>query len=218
MKVEIFSDVVCPWCYLGKTRFEKAVEELRSEGIDLDIELEWRSFELDPSAQGSYGMTLSELLSKKYGVSIDEAKRMNGRLASLGGEVGIDFDFDRARPGSTFDAHRLIKAASAHGAGTEMTNALMDAYFSHGAEIADHATLVEVANELNVEGLDPEAVLDTEQYALDVRSDQQLAQELEVTGVPFMVFEGAYGLPGAQDVEVYKKVILNLLSKTAGVS
>jgi predicted DsbA family dithiol-disulfide isomerase len=198
MHVEIWSDVICPWCYVGKRRFEQALA--RFEGRD-DVEVEWKSFELDPSSPAE-PQPLTERLAAKFGVSHDEALAMNERMTETAAGVGLQFHLDVAQSGNTFDAHRLIKLAATHGLQDVVKERLMAGYFGEGRAISDRTTLVELAASA---GLDPDearVMLESERFAAEVRTDEQLARGFGISGVPFFVLDRRVGVSGAQSPEV----------------
>ena len=208
MKVEIFSDVVCPWCAVGKRRFESALE--RFEHAD-EIEVVWRAFELDPNAPARREGDRVERLAKKYGMTRQQAAEANDRLTATAAAEGLDFHFERAQAGNTFDAHRLLHYARSASPGMQdaLKERLLVAYFSEGAAIGEPDTLVRLATEV---GLDPSECADVlagDRYGDEVRADEREALELGITGVPFFVVDGKFGIPGAQDADT----ILDLLER-----
>jgi predicted DsbA family dithiol-disulfide isomerase len=199
MKVEIWSDIACPWCYVGKRRFESALRQFEHAA---EVEVVWRSFELDPNAPPSHAESQDELLAKKYGMPVEKARAMNERMAGEAAKEGLDFHFDRVRVGNTFDAHRLVHLAAASGQADAMKERLMRAYLTEGQAIADPVTLVRLGTEV---GLDPERVREVvagEAYASDVRADEQRARTFGISGVPFFAIDERYGVSGAQTPEV----------------
>jgi predicted DsbA family dithiol-disulfide isomerase len=217
MKVEIFSDVVCPWCAVGKRRFEAALG--RFEHAD-EIDVVWRAYELDPLAPARREGDYADRLARKYGMSREQAVAANERLTATAAADGLEFHFERAQPGNTFDAHRLLHHArtvdEAHearmrGDGPTLQDVLQErlfrAYFTEGAAIGDPQTLVALAGEV---GLDPQEcteILAGDRYAEEVRADEREALELGVTGVPFFVVDGRFGIPGAQDADTILGVL-----------
>jgi predicted DsbA family dithiol-disulfide isomerase len=200
--VEIWSDVVCPWCYIGKRRFESALA--RFEHAD-EVEIVWRSFELDPSApRDGSTVDLVEYLAAKYGTDAAGATKMLERVTDQAEGEGLEYHLDRAKRGSSFDAHRLIHAAAAQGKQAEMKERLLRAYFTEAVAIADTTELRRLAAEV---GVDPSALDDDEAYADDVRADIRVARELEVSGVPFFAVDRRYGIAGAQDAESMLQVL-----------
>lgn len=204
MNVEIWSDVVCPWCYIGKRRFEAALEQFPHRD---EVTVTYRSFELDPrKAQNSDG-TLNEHLARKLGVSIQQAARMNARVAGLAAEVGLDYHLDIARPSNTFDAHRLIHLGAAHGVQGAVKERLMRAYFTEGAPVGETDTLVKLAAEVGLDTDEARATLESDAYAEDVRDDEHRAAEFGITGVPFYVLDEQYGVSGAQPTEFFLEAL-----------
>jgi predicted DsbA family dithiol-disulfide isomerase len=204
MKIEIWSDVVCPWCYIGKRNLEVALTGF--EHAD-QVEIEWRSYELDPSTPRRVELSMDEVLSRKYGMSQEEAVAANQRMTELAATVGLDYHLDRVQIGNTFDAHRLIHLASHEGRGGAMKERLLQAYFTEGRAVSDRATLAELAADV---GLDPDrvaAVLDGDEFGEEVRADETRAMELGSTGVPFFVFDERLGVPGAQPPDVLLRLL-----------
>jgi predicted DsbA family dithiol-disulfide isomerase len=198
MQVEIWSDVVCPWCYIGKRRFEAALAEFDHRD---EVEVRWRSFELDPSAPATVDVDLIERLATKYGVSREQAEAMNDRVTRLADEVGLSYRLDIAKPGNTFDAHRVLHLAADRGVQGDLKERLLSAYQSNGEPIADHATLVRAAVAAGLDEAEVRAVLDGDKYADAVRADEREGRELGITGVPFFVLDRRYGVSGAQASE-----------------
>ena len=214
MQVEIWSDVVCPWCYIGKRRFEVALA--RFEHGD-DIEVVWRSFELDPHAPRRRDGAYADRLAAKYRMSVPEAQATIDRIVETGRQNGVVMDFDRATPGNTFDAHRLLHLALQRGgpaAQGALKERLFTAAFSEGAAIGETDVLAHLAAEA---GLDPDAVsavLTGDAFAADVRADEQRAAALGINAVPFFVVAGAYGLAGAQPPDVMLQVLQEAWAET----
>ena len=204
MRVEIWSDIVCPWCYIGKRRFETALSEFAHAD---DVEVVWRAFELDPSAPRRREGTLTDHVARKYGMSAEQARASQERLIDLAGAEGVTFRFDIAQPGNTFDAHRLVHCASEHGLQDAMKERLLAAYLTEGAPIGDPEMLVALAAEV---GLDPDearAVVSGDRYTDEVRGEERDAVSLGITGVPFFVIDRKYGVSGAQDSSVLVDVL-----------
>ena len=204
MKVEIWSDVVCPWCYIGKRRFEKALDQFDHRG---DIEVEFRSFELNPSAPTDQQGSLEEALARKYGLSLEQARAMNARVVEAAAGEGLEYRFDIAKRSNTFDAHRMIHLAAAEGMQSAMKERLMAAYFMEGRAIGDRDTLVELAAEVGIDAERARATLDSEEFADEVRADEREAGELGITGVPFFVINRRYAVSGAQPPELLLKAL-----------
>lgn len=204
MKVEIWSDYVCPFCYIGKRKFEAALE--RFEG-KRNVETIYRSFELDPNARRNAGHDVHDMLASKYGMSREQAMAMNADVGRQAQEVGLNYRFDTMIPTNTFDAHRLSHFAAANGKAHEMTERLLEAYFTDSRHIGDHETLAELADEV---GLDKQAAAETlagGDYAEEVRFDEQEAARFGVRGVPFFVINRKYAVSGAQPSEVFLQTL-----------
>ena len=208
MKIEIWSDVVCPWCYIGKRRMESALE-----GLDEEVEITWRSFELDPTTPKVLETSVAEILAKKYRMSPERVAEMTETVRKAGEEEGITFAFDVARSGNTFDAHRLIHRAQEHGLGDAMKERLLLAYFSEGKLVSDHDTLVALGEEVGLEADDARAALTDDATAKAVRADEQAARTMGISGVPFFVLDGKYGVSGAQSKEVFEQVIAQVVAE-----
>ena len=201
MKVEIWSDVVCPWCYVGKRRFEKALAAFPHRE---SVELVWRSFELDSTTPPSpaEGGVYAERLARKYGRTLEQAQEMLDSMTATAATEGLDFRFDLARPGNTFDAHRLLHLALAHGVQDELKERLDRGTFTEGLAVSDHASLRELAVEVGLPAAEVDDVLSSDRFADDVRRDQAQARAYGITGVPFFVIDEAIGVSGAQPAEL----------------
>jgi predicted DsbA family dithiol-disulfide isomerase len=195
MVVEIWSDVVCPWCYIGKRRFEAAVAQ-----FDGDVEVVWRSFELDPGAPATREHSAAEHLASKYGMSVEQAEASHAQMTELAAQEGLEYHFEKARGGNSFDAHRLIHLAAAQGKQGEAQERVMRAYFTEGVAIGDREQLIALGDELGLE--DVRAALESDEYADAVRADEVLAQRIGIQGVPFFVLDRRYGVSGAQPAEM----------------
>ncbi len=211
MKVEIWSDVVCPWCYIGKRRFEAALAQFEHAR---DVEVIWRSFELDPGAPRVQTEPQAERLAKKYGVSLEQVKAMNARLIGEAGKEGLDFHLEEAIGGNTFDAHRLIHFAAESGRADVMEERLMKAYFTEGVAIGERAELVRLAIEVGLDEDRVKAMLSAEELADAVRADEARARAFGISGVPFFAIDERYGISGAQPAES----ILEALNRAYGES
>jgi predicted DsbA family dithiol-disulfide isomerase len=199
LRVEIWSDIACPWCWVGKRHLEAAAERFEGE-----LEIVWRAFELDPSAPTvcDPSVTNVERLARKYGVPRQQARQMIDRMTAIGAELGLDFRFDRSQYANTFDAHRLLEHAAEHGRQDALKERLFRAYMTEGRSIANHETLVELATEVGLDSDQVRLVLSTDAYTDVVRDEQRLAQQLGVRGVPFFVIDGRYAIGGAQPPDV----------------
>src|SRR3984885_7461905 len=199
MDIEIWSDVVCPWCYIGKRRFERALAAFDHRG---EVSVTWRSFQLDPNAPATSEGDPVERIATKYGMSRAAAEAAQARVTANAATAGLDFHLDRARPGNTFDAHRLIHYANSAGKQDALKERLMAAYFVEGAAIGERDVLARLAVEVGLDAAAVLEVLDSDAFADDVRRDELEARELGITGVPFFVLDRAYGVSGAQPSEL----------------
>jgi predicted DsbA family dithiol-disulfide isomerase len=191
MLVEIWSDIACPWCYVGKRRFEQALAAFEHRD---DVEVRWRSFELDPAAPGERTVRIAE----KYGTTVEQAREMEQRMVETAAAEGLDFRFAVARSGTTFDAHRLVHLAQEHGLADAMKERLLLAYFSEGELMSDHDALIRLAGEVGLDQAEVRAMLAGERYAAEVRDDERTAARLGIRAVPTFVVDRARGASGAQ--------------------
>ena len=215
MKVEIWSDVVCPWCYLGKRRFESALAEFPHRD---EVEVLWRSFELDPSAPRERDVDLATHLSRKLGVTREEAVAMQQHVTDLGAGDEIGFRQDIARVGNTFDAHRLLHLAAAHGLQGELKERLMRAYHVEGEPIGDPATLERLAVETGLAADEVTELLAGDRFADAVREDERTASGFGIGGVPFFVVDRSLGASGAQSRETFAQLLEQGWENQAGVA
>jgi predicted DsbA family dithiol-disulfide isomerase len=199
MNVEIWSDVVCPWCYIGKRRFERAVASFGHPG---EVTVTYRSFELDPDAPAQRTGSHAEHLAGKYGMTVAQAEQAGQQMTQRAADEGLEFRFDLMRGGNTFDAHRLLHLAAAHGRQEELKERLLRANFTEGLPIADQPTLARLAVEAGLPAGEVQALLDGDAYADKVRADEYQAARYGITGVPFFVADGKYAVSGAQPPEV----------------
>lgn len=204
MKVEIWSDVACPWCYIGKRRFETALAEFEHRD---QVEVIWRSYQLDPHAPPTTGTTVNEILARKYGLSPEQAAHQNERVSALAAQEGLEYHLDRAQYGNTFDAHRLIHLAAAHNVQHEAEERFFRAYFTEGRALGDAETLVELIAEVGIAEEDARATLRGDTYADAVRADEQQARAYGIQGVPFFAIDERYGVSGAQPAQLFKDVL-----------
>ncbi|KAF7276619.1 hypothetical protein GWI33_010023 [Rhynchophorus ferrugineus] len=202
MRVDIWSDVVCPFCYIGKKRLENVA---RDTGITLDIY--WHSFELDPNAPIQHDTSNTERLAQKYGRSLAETEEMERNIAAMAAQEGIDFQWKKANSGNTFNAHRLIHLAQDKGLGNALKEAFFHAYMTEGEQIGQPEVIERIAIETGLKANDVNAVLNSNQYAADVRQDEALAQQLKISGVPFFVFDQQWAVSGAQPKEVFLQIL-----------
>jgi predicted DsbA family dithiol-disulfide isomerase len=204
VNVEIWSDIACPWCYVGKRRFEAALE--RFEHRD-DVTVTWRSFELDPGAPAERPGERAAHLASKYGVSLERAREMERHMAEVAAQDGLEFRFDLARSGSTFDAHRLVHLAAAHGLQDAMKDRLLAAYQCEGELMSDHATLQRLATEVGLDAAEVADTLASDRFADAVRDDERTAAELGIHAVPFFVIDRAIGVSGAHPADALLRML-----------
>ncbi len=202
MKIEIWSDIACPWCWVGKRRFEKALETSGEK-----VEVTWRAFELDPAAPKEREGSQASHLAQKYGRSMAQAEQMLQQMTDTGKKDGLDFRFDTVRGGNTFDGHRLIHFAGERGKQDAVKERLMKAYMSEGASMSDHETLVRLGSECGLDAEEIRAMLASDACSKEVREDESMARELGISGVPFFVLDGKYAISGAQPAEVFVKAL-----------
>jgi predicted DsbA family dithiol-disulfide isomerase len=204
MRVDIWSDIVCPWCYVGKARFEKALSGFAHRG---EVEVVYHSFELDPGyPAGKRGETNLQMLARKYGMSAAQARDADGQVAALARAEGLGFEVERPI-GNTFDLHRVIHLGRAKGVQRDLLTAVNEAYFAQARQVFDHAVIADVAAGA---GLDPVAVrevLDGDGWADEARQDEAQAQQIGISGVPFLVLDMRLGVSGAQPTELFAKAL-----------
>jgi predicted DsbA family dithiol-disulfide isomerase len=200
MKVEIWSDVMCPWCYIGKRKFEKALEQFPQKDR---IEVEWKSFQLNPDMKTDPGKNVTQYLSETKGWTLDYTEQMMQHVTSAAEEVGLEYHMDKAVVANSFDTHRFIQFAKKNNLGDAAEEQLFRAYFTDGKNTADFDTLISLGTNI---GLDPVAlknVLDSNEFAEEVRKDVYEAQQVGARGVPFFVLDRKYAVSGAQQPETF---------------
>ncbi len=204
MKVEVWSDYVCPFCYIGKRQLEKAIKDSGYEG---QIEVEYKSFLLDPTTPVDADEPVISSLAKKYRMSETEAKNMTNNVAIRAKEVGLNYDFDKMKTANTVAAHRLAKWAETKGKGHEMSERLLQAYFLDGEAIGKSDVLLKFVEEIGLDITEATDVLNGNQFNDDVEKDIFEAQQLGVRGVPFFVVDNKYGISGAQPQDLFEQTI-----------
>jgi predicted DsbA family dithiol-disulfide isomerase len=213
MRVEIWSDVVCPWCYIGKRRFEAALAGFPHRD---EVEVVWRSFELDPSAPRERPGDRLEYLAAKYGTTRAEAEAMEARVTAAAAGEGLDLRLDLARSGNSLDAHRLLHLAAEHGLQDALKERFLRAYFTEGEPIGDSASLERLAVDAGLPAADVADVLRSDRYREAVQADERQARAYGANGVPFFVFDSTYGVSGAQAPEVFANVLERAWSEAEG--
>ncbi len=206
--VEIWSDVVCPFCYIGKRHFENALNQFADRG---QVQVTWKSYQLNPDLKSEPGKTSVEHLAEIKGWSLEHARQATGQVTQMARNAGLDYQLDKAVVANTMDAHRLIQLAKKENKGNEAEEELFKAYFTDSKNIADRNVLIEIAQKIGIDRALADEVLNSDTFMQEVVSDQQEAQEIGVRGVPFFVFNRRYAVSGAQPAEVF----LQTLEKTA---
>lgn len=204
MKIEIWSDVVCPFCYIGKRKLENALEQFSSKD---DVEILWRSFQLDPSAKRSDGKDIYDHLAEKYGQDREWAVTVNSNLVENARKVGLEYNFDKVIPANTFDAHRLIHLAASHGLQGKAEERFFAAYFTEGRNLGDPSALAELGVEIGLDGEEVKRTLESSDFADAVRGDIEEAEALGINGVPFFVFNRKYAISGAQPTHLFLETL-----------
>ena len=209
MRVDIWSDVVCPFCYIGKKRLEAAAKE-----SEIELEVHWHSFQLDPEAPVRQEVSNSERLAQKYGRSVPEVEDMQRNIAAMAKQEGIEFNWEGANSGNTLNSHRIIHLAQSKGLGNEAQEAFFYSYMTQGLPIGERETLEDVAARIGLNPVEVDDLLDSDEFADFVKFDQEVARDqLKVTGVPFFVFDQRIALAGAQPKEVFLQVLEKALEE-----
>ncbi|MBS4192083.1 DsbA family oxidoreductase [Bacillus sp. FJAT-49705] len=215
MKIEVWSDFVCPFCYIGKRRLENALNQFPHKD---QVEVEFKSFELDPNSPNYNGTSIYEILAGKYGMSIEQAKQSCEGIGKQAATVGLTYNFDGMKTGNTFDAHRLAKFAKEHGKEAELTEKLLHAYFTDSKDVGEHETLINIAEAV---GLDRNETINTLQdknsFANDVRIDEAVAQQYRITGVPYFIINQKYAISGAQPAETFANALQKVWEEEAAM-
>lgn len=214
MRIEVWSDVICPWCYIGKRRLETALAGFAHAD---DVEVIWRSFQLDPEFPADRRLSVDDYLAAKTGQSPQQVRGMTDRVSALAAAEGLSYDFDAAVLANTFDAHRLAHLGAASGRGGAVHERLLRAHLVEGRDIGDPPTLVELAADTGIPAREARLVLAGDAYADDVRADVETARELGVTGVPFFVLDRRYGISGAQPVEAFAAALEKAHADAQGI-
>ncbi|MCH8559038.1 MAG: DsbA family oxidoreductase [Balneolia bacterium] len=204
MKVEIWSDIVCPFCYIGKRNLEKA---LRQTGMADTTDILWRSFELDPEVITNPGFSIYEHLAKRKGWTVEYSREMHGHVAKMAADAGLDYNFDHSFPANSFKAHRLLHHARKAGVQNEFKELLFKAHFTEGKNVDSDDILTELATEAGMEEKEIKNILSSGRYASDVKKDVARAVETGVRGVPYFVFNDHYAVAGAQPPDVLVRII-----------
>ena len=213
MKVEIWSDVMCPFCYIGKRKFEQALERFPHRD---NVQVTWKSFQLDPAIKSGHGRSVNEYLAERKGWSLDQARKMNDHVTQSAKGVGLDYDFDKAVVANSFDAHRLVQLAKTKGLDGAVEENLFKAYFTEGKDIADRETLAKIGAEAGLDETEIRATLQGDAFAAEVHRDILESRQIGVQGVPFFVVDRKYAVSGAQDSATFLKVLEQALHPSSG--
>ncbi|MBB6369973.1 DsbA family protein [Chryseobacterium shigense] len=211
MKIEIWSDVMCPFCYIGKHNFEQALEKLPFKN---EIEVEWKSFQLDPTLDTSKPQNTIEYFKEKKGFPAEQASQMINQVAQMGKGAGIDFNFEKAIITNTFTAHKLLHLAKKHGKSNEMEEALFKAHFIDGKNVGDLEELVSLAENTGIDKDEARKALTTDQFDYGINQDIQEAKNNGISGVPFFILNGKYAVSGAQLAEVFADALQQTYKET----
>jgi protein disulfide-isomerase len=205
MKVEIWSDIVCPFCYIGKRHFESALKSFENAN---DVEIIWRSYQLDPEMpKQTNKQNVYEYLASRKGISVEQSKAMHDNVVKMASNTGLNYNFDKAVVANSYDAHRLIQLAKSKNLGDAAEESLFKAYFINGKDIADHNTLISLGREIGLEENLVKAMLESDQFSDEVDSEMYDATQVGVTGVPFFVFDDRFAVSGAQPVSVFLQTL-----------
>lgn len=212
LRVDIFSDIACPWCFIGKRRFEQGVEAFEySENVDVF----WHAYQLDPSLPDNYEGSEAQYLSAMKGLDQSQVQQMLEHVTAQAASEGLKYDFENLKVANSFTALRVLEYAKQHGAGNEMKEALLSAHFEKGLNTGDTSTLLEIAGSLGLDTKELATQLEAGAFAEDVKADISQAQQIGVTGVPFFILDGKYGISGAQPAEVFANALTEVYAEKA---
>ena len=204
MKIEVWSDFMCPFCYIGKRRLEIALNKFEHRN---EVELVFKSFELDFAAKKKSDGNIHEIIAKKYGISVEQAKASNNQIVEQAKAIGLDYDFDNLIPTNTFDAHRITHYAKTEGKMNELAERILKAYFIDSLNISDYKVLAGLAGEVGLNIDKALQVLESDKYGAEVRKDEEIASKLKISGVPYFVFNNKYAISGAQQPELFLEIL-----------
>jgi protein disulfide-isomerase len=204
MKVEIWSDIMCPFCYIGKRKFEAALAQFADKD---NVELEWKSYQLSPDIATDPGKNIHQYLAEHKGISLQQATAMNTQVAAMAKQVGLEYDFDRAIPANTMKSHQFAHFAKQYGKQNEAEEILFRSYFTDGKNIDDVNTLLQLGNEIGLNTSELKAALENGDFEDEVRADIYEAFQIGVRGVPFFVFDRKYAVSGAQDSRAFLQTL-----------
>ena len=204
MNIEIWSDIACPFCYIGKRHLEEAKDLLPFKD---ELNIIWKSFQLDPTYHNTKNETIYEQLENSKGMSVDQVKQMTGQVLDMATNAGLKFNFEQITPANTFDAHRLIHLASHHNLQDQAKEALLQAYFIDGKDVADKTALLKIAEDIGLDQTQILETLDSDKFSDEVKHDIKESRDIGVQGVPFFVLDRKYAISGAQPVTAFKDAL-----------
>ncbi|WP_291052681.1 DsbA family oxidoreductase [Herbiconiux sp.] len=207
IKIDIWSDIACPWCYIGKRKLEDGLEQFASIEGSVPVEIEYHSFELSPDTPVDFEGSTTSYLAERKGMPVAQVEQMLERVTGIASSVGLDYDFDKVKHTNTVKAHQLIHYAKAHGVQLQMKERLLKAYFVDGEHVGRVAELADLAAEIGLDRDDVVRSLEADEYLEAVHADQRQAQAYGIQGVPFFVIDGRYGVSGAQDAAAFVQVL-----------
>jgi len=210
LRVDIFSDIACPWCFIGKRRFEQGVESFE---YSQNVDVYWHAYQLDPSLPDNYDGSEAEYLSKMKGLDQSQVQQMLQHVTAQAAEEGLAYDFENLKVANSFTALRVLEYAKQHGAGNEMKELLLSAHFEKGLDTGNVQTLLELAGSLGLDAQELGAQIEAGAYAEEVNADISQAQQLGISGVPFFVLDGKYGISGAQPAEVFSNALTQVYAE-----
>lgn len=210
IKVDVWSDIQCPWCYIGKRRFEQALEQ-----FDGEVEIEYHSFELSPDTPVDFDGTPADYLSKHKGLPLEQMQGMLRQVTAVAESVGLEYDFDRVHQTNTVKAHELLHFAKSKGRQAEMKERLLNAYFVRGEHVGRVESLADIAADLGFDRDEVVRVLDSGEFTAAVKADVAQASAYGIQGVPFFVFDGKYGVSGAQESATFEQVLRQVREEAA---
>ncbi len=211
MIVDVWSDVVCPWCFIGKRRLEKGIAEIKVANPNIDIQVRHRAFQLQPDIEGI--MPTKELLADKYNIDVEKVSAMQANVCSIADGEGLCYDLENTFSGNTMDAHRVLKWAESTGAAQELLEKIYSAYFEQSKPLFTHEDILAITDELGLDHASVIAVLISDNYRDLVLQDQDVARQLGANGVPFFVIDMKYGISGAQPQEVFTQTLATALTE-----
>lgn len=213
MKIEIWSDIACPFCYIGKKKLDEALADFSGKG---QVDIAFKSYQLDPNAPMYTGQNYYESLAAKFG-GMEQAKQMTSHVAEHAKQAGLEFDFEHMKSTNTWDAHRLIHFAKKNGKATEITEKLFHAHFTTGEDVGDMDCLLTLAEEVGLDQAEAKEVLqDAQAYAEDVTFDIDEAKQFGITGVPYFIFNRKYAISGAQPKEAFTQALEKIQEEEKG--